>query len=343
MDLGVLDYALDPALIAQQPLPTRDASRMLVVERSSGTRTDTHVQRLEEWLHPGDLLVINDAEVMAARLHGTRPTGGAIEVLLVERVEGTTWKCMARGAGRISAGESIRFGDQLSGTWGERLDDTYRTLRLRCEGNVDATLRRVGELPLPPYIRRPEGPSSLDRERYQTMFARSPGAIAAPTAGLHFTPRLVANLARHGVGCTPLTLVVGPATFLPIRTASLAEHNVPSERFVIPEETASAITEARARGGRIVAVGTTSVRALETAADDEGVVQPGSGRTKLLVGPGFRFRAVDALFTNFHLPRSSLLALVAAFAGVETTLAAYRAATAAGYRFYSYGDAMLIV
>ncbi len=343
MDLSVLDYALDPALIAQQPLSPRDASRMLVVERRSGTRTDTHVQNLGKWLRPGDLLVVNDAEVIPARLHGTRPTGGAVEVLLIEPVGGTTWKCMARGAGRIPAGESIRFGDGLSGTWGERSAEPYRTVRLRCEGDLDIALRRVGELPLPPYIRRPEGPSALDGARYQTMFARTPGAIAAPTAGLHFTPDLVAELARYGVRCAPLTLVVGPATFLPVRTPRLAEHRVPCERFIVPKETASAIAETRADGGRIVAVGTTSVRALETAADDDGVVHAGSGRTNLVVGPGFRFRAVDALFTNFHLPRSSLLALVAAFAGVDTTLAAYRAATASRYRFYSYGDAMLIV
>lgn len=343
MDLGALDYALDPALIAQQPLPLRDASRMLVLERGTGARTDTHVQELGAWLRPGDVLVVNDAEVMAARLYGKRPTGGAIEVLLIEPLDAGTWKCIARGAGRIPAGEAITFGEHLAGTWGERLDGTYRTIRLYSADDLDAVLQRVGELPLPPYIRRPDGPSPVDRERYQTIFARSPGAIAAPTAGLHFTPTLVADLARRGVSCVPLTLVVGPATFLPVRTASLEEHSVPPERFVVPEATAHATTKARANGARIVAVGTTSVRALETVAGTDGEVRAGSGRTSLVIAPGHRFRAVDALFTNFHLPRSSLMALVAAFAGVDVVLAAYRAATASGYRFYSYGDAMLIV
>lgn len=345
MDLGVLDYALDPALIAQHPLPLRDASRMLVVERATGERTDTNVRQLGAWLRAGDVLVVNDAEVIAARLHGTRPTGGAIEVLLVEPIEGRTWKCIARGAGRIPAGEAITLGAGLTGVWGKHLESQFRAITLESNGHgdIESALRRVGELPLPPYIRRPDGPSAVDCERYQTIFARSPGAIAAPTAGLHFTPDLMADLVGRGVVCVPLTLVVGPATFLPVRGTSLAEHRVPAERYEVPEATAHRINENRARGGRVVAVGTTSVRALETVADAKGVVRSGTGRTDLVIGPGHRFRCVDALFTNFHLPRSSLLALVAAFAGIETTLAAYRAATASSYRFYSYGDAMLIV
>ncbi len=343
MDLGVLDYALDPALIAQHPLPRRDESRMLVIERATGARTDSSVDRLGSWLRSGDVLVVNDAEVMAARLHGARPTGGIVEVLLIEPLAGATWKCMARGAGKIPAGEIIQFGEGLSGTWGTRVESQYRTIDLACDGELVPTLQRVGKLPLPPYIRRPEGPSALDCERYQTMFARNAGAIAAPTAGLHFTPGLVADLAQRGIACVPLTLIVGPATFLPVRTASLAEHDVPAERYAIPDATARALAHARAIGGRVVAVGTTTVRALETVAARDGVVRPTVGRTNLVIGPGHRFRCVDALFTNFHLPRSTLLALVAAFAGIDTTLAAYRAATASGYRFYSYGDAMLIV
>ena len=345
MDVGVFDYELDPSLIAQEPLPKRDESRMLVLERSTGNRTDTSVRALGAWLRAGDVLVVNDAEVISARLHGTRPTGGAIEVLLIEPIEGTTWKCMARGAGRVPSGESLDFGNGIIGTWGDRLDSTFRAIRLECDGydDVAAALRQIGELPLPPYIRRPDGPSTLDRERYQTMFARTPGAIAAPTAGLHFTPRLVAELMERGIACVPLTLIVGPATFLPIRSASLADHSVPAERYVVPEETARVVNETRASGGRIIAVGTTSVRVLETVADTAGRVCSSAGRTDLVITPGHRFRCVDALFTNFHLPRSSLLGLVAAFAGIETTLDAYRAATASGYRFYSYGDAMLIV
>jgi S-adenosylmethionine:tRNA ribosyltransferase-isomerase len=344
MDLGVLDYALDPALIAQQPLSTRDGSRMLVVERATGSLTHATVQALTDWLHAGDLLVVNDAHVMSARLHGTRPTGGAIEVLLVEPVDGThTWLCIARGAGRIPPGETIAFADGLCATWGERCEGGYRIIHLECEDDLDAVLERVGELPLPPYIHRPEGPSVLDSERYQTMFARSRGAIAAPTAGLHFTPRLIAKLARHGVACVALTLMVGPATFLPIRATSLAAHSVPPERYAVSESTAVAINDARRTGGRVVAVGTTTVRTLESVADRDGSIRPGDGRTDLVIGPGHHFRAVDALLTNFHLPRSSLLALVAAFAGGDTTLSAYRAAATSGYRFYSYGDAMLVV
>ncbi|MEO6025712.1 MAG: tRNA preQ1(34) S-adenosylmethionine ribosyltransferase-isomerase QueA [Candidatus Binatia bacterium] len=344
MDLGVLDYSLDPSLIAQQPLPTRDASRLLVVERDAGRWTHDVVQHLDEWLRPGDVLVANDAEVFAARLHGHRPTGGAIEVLLVEALDDDgTWHCIARGAGRIPVGEEITFGAGLRGTWGERLGDAYRAIRLSCDGDLSATLRAVGEVPLPPYIRRPDGPSPVDLERYQTMFARTPGAIAAPTAGLHFTPELIARLDARGISCVSLTLMVGPATFLPVRTESLDDHSVPPERYAISAETAGAIANARARGGRVVAVGTTTARALESVATSSGHIPPGAGRTSLVIAPGHQFRAVDALFTNFHLPRSSLLALVAAFAGTETILAAYRAATASSYRFYSYGDAMLIV
>lgn len=344
MDLGVLDYALDPALIAQQPLPTRDASRLLVVERTTGRWTHDVVQHLDAWLRAGDILVANDAEVFAARLHGNRPTGGAIEVLLVEPLDDEgTWHCLARGAGRIPVGEQITFGAGLTGTWGERLGDVYRVIRLSCDGDLSTVLRTVGEVPLPPYIHRPDGPSPVDRERYQTMFARTPGAIAAPTAGLHFTPELIARLGTRGITCVSLTLMVGPATFLPVRTQSLDDHCVPPERYAVSAETADTILNLRDRGGRVVAVGTTTARALESVVTSDGRISPGEGRTNLVIAPGHRFRAVDALFTNFHLPRSSLLALVAAFAGIETILAAYRAATASSYRFYSYGDAMLIV
>jgi S-adenosylmethionine:tRNA ribosyltransferase-isomerase len=214
---------------------------------------------------------------------------------------------------------------------------------LLADDDLESALRRVGEVPLPPYISRPDGPSPNDRERYQTVFARRPGAIAAPTAGLHFTPELIGDLAARDIDCVALTLLVGPATFLPVRTASLASHCVPSERYDIPEATADAMAARRTAGGRVVAVGTTTVRALESAALADGSVRPGSGRTDLVIGPGHAFRAVDALLTNFHLPQSSLLALVAAFAGIELALAAYRTATRSAYRFYSYGDAMLIL
>lgn len=343
MDLGVFDYALDPALIAQHPLSTRDGSRLMVVPRHGETWAHAGIRDIGRWLDPGDVMVFNDAEVIAARLRGRRPSGGAVEVLLVEPLDAEgTWCCIARGAGRIPPGETAYFSDELVGIWGDRGSDVYRTIRLRCEGDLAAAIARCGEIPLPPYIRRPAGPSELDRERYQTIFARHPGAIAAPTAGLHFTRELIEALVRQGVRCTTLTLLVGPATFLPVRDASLATHVVPPERYEIPGATAAAIATAQQSGRRVIAVGTTSVRALESAALEDGTVHAGAGRTDLLIAPGHRFCVVDALLTNFHLPRSSLMALVAAFAGTETTLAAYRAAAAAGYRFYSFGDAMLI-
>jgi S-adenosylmethionine:tRNA ribosyltransferase-isomerase len=343
MDLGVLDYALDPALIAQEPLDVRDASRMMVLERATGSRSHAAIRDLGSWLRPGDVLVANDAEVIAARLHGSRPTGGAVEVLLVELLDGhNTWRCIARGAGKIPADEVIHFGTVLRGVWGERTNDVYRSIRLECDGDLASALEQVGELPLPPYIQRPNGPSSNDRTRYQTMFARNRGAIAAPTAGLHFTPELIQSLMARGVIAVTLTLMVGPATFLPVRT-TLAAHTVPAERYAIPAATAAAITCARAAGHRVVAVGTTTARALESVAAEDGVVRATEGRTELVIGPGHTFRAIDALLTNFHLPRSSLLAMVAAFTGIEPTLAAYREAVSAGYRFYSYGDAMLIL
>jgi S-adenosylmethionine:tRNA ribosyltransferase-isomerase len=264
-------------------------------------------------------------------------------VLLVEPLDGDgTWCCIARGAGRIEPGETVHFTEDFTGIWGDRGSDVYRTIRLRSRGDLVSTITRAGEIPLPPYIRRPDGPSAADRERYQTIFARSPGAIAAPTAGLHFTHELIETLTTQGIVCATLTLLVGPATFLPIRDGSLETHTVPAERYDIPSVTATAIATARDAGARVIAVGTTSVRALESAALPDGTVRAGAGRTDLLIAPGHEFRVVDGLVTNFHLPRSSLMALVAAFAGTDTTLAAYRAAVASGYRFYSFGDAMLI-
>ncbi len=341
MDPQLLDYALDPALIAQRPLPERDGGRLLVVDRHRGPRAHTAVRRLDEWFRPGDLLVVNDAEVIPARLRGARVSGGAVEVLLNEPVgDDGLWSCLGRGTGRLRCGEVIQFGEALEGVW-EGRDGLTQRIRLRTSGDLAAAIHSHGELPLPPYIHRPAGPLAEDQVRYQTVFARVPGAVAAPTAGLHFTPTLLARLAAGGVGRTAITLLVGPATFLPVRE-SFETHAVPSERYEISGEAAAAIEATRASGHRVVAVGTTTVRALESAAAADGTVRAGRARTDLMITPGHRYRAVDALLTNLHLPRSSLLALVAAFAGVEPVLAAYRAAVRTGYRFYSYGDAMLI-
>ncbi len=343
MDPAALDYHLDPAQIAQRPRATRDGGRLLVVARARGVVAHAGVADLPRLLVAGDMLVVNDAAVLSARLHGRRASGAAIEVLLTERtgVDGE-WRCLARGAGRVREGERLRFACDLEGIWQGGTDGPLRTIRLEADGPVDEAVRRRGVLPLPPYIRRPNGPLAEDHERYQTVFARVPGAVAAPTAGLHFTPGLLAALAAAGIEVATLTLLVGPATFLPLRSTADGRHRVPAERYDIPATTAARVNDARAAGRRIVAVGTTTVRALESASTPSGTIGAGPGSTDLVIGPGHRFRAIDALLTNLHLPRSSLLGLVAAFAGVEPTLAAYRAASAGGYRFYSYGDAMLV-
>jgi S-adenosylmethionine:tRNA ribosyltransferase-isomerase len=340
MNPAALDYDLDPAQIAQRPLEARDAARLLVVARGRGPVADGCVRALGEWLRPGDLLVANDAAVVPARLRGRRETGGAVEVLLTEaETAAGHWQCLARKSGRMRLGERIAFGDGLHGVWGGVVEAPFGRITLEAEeGELARAVERQAELPLPPYITRPDGPSADDYERYQTMFARVPGAIAAPTAGLHFTPELLASLAADGVHHTTVTLLVGAGTFLPLR----ATHSVPAERFTIGPDAAAAIAATRDAGGRVVAVGTTTVRALESAALPAGRVQAGSGRTDLVIGPGYHFQVVNALITNLHLPGTSLLALVAAFAGLEPTRAAYEAAVRDGYRFYSYGDAMLI-
>jgi len=354
MDPAALDYALDPALIAQHPLESRDAGRLLVLERGQGVRAHAAVRDLGAWLRPGDLLVMNDAEVIPARLTAQRSTGGRVEVLLTEPVvsddetgtdpeKGATWLCLATKSGRLRVGERLVFGEDLEGVWDGIADPPFGRMRLETSGDLSGLLHTHGHVPLPPYIRRPDGPCAEDTARYQTVYARVPGAVAAPTAGLHFTEALLADLANRGIANVTLTLLVGAGTFLPIRTDTLDAHCVPAERYEISEATATAIAETRKRKGRIVAIGTTTARALESAATDDGRVTAGANRTALVIAPGHDFRAVDALLTNLHLPRSSLLALVAAFAGTEPTLAAYGAAADAGYRFYSYGDAMLIL
>jgi S-adenosylmethionine:tRNA ribosyltransferase-isomerase len=340
MNQAALDYDLDPAQIAQRPLAARDAARLLVVARDRGPVADASVRALGAWLRPGDLLVANDAAVVPARLRGHRASGGAIEVLLTEPDTASgSWQCLARKSGRLRDGERLEFGDGLHGTWGGVVAAPFGRITFEADdGELGTALERQGELTLPPYIARPHGPLPDDYERYQTMFARVPGAIAAPTAGLHFTPELLASLAEGGVRHTTVTLLVGAGTFLPLRV----EHPVPAERYTIGDAAAAAIDATRTAGGRVVAIGTTTVRALESAALPGGRVRPGAGRTDLVIGPGHRFQVVDALVTNLHLPGTSLLALVAAFAGLEPTRAAYEAAVRDGYRFYSYGDAMLI-
>jgi S-adenosylmethionine:tRNA ribosyltransferase-isomerase len=343
VQLDELAYDLPPELIAQEPAPERGGARLLVLDRACDRLEHTEVARLPMLLGAGDLVVLNDTRVIPARVRGRRPTGGRVEVLLCEPLAdegpGETWLVLAKGASRV--GERV-FLAGAEGEWTRDLGDGRWHLRLDLERPALDWLDDVGEVPLPPYIRRPDGPTAADRERYQTVFARHPGAVAAPTAGLHVTPALLDALAERNVAHAFVTLHVGPGTFLPIRGDDLETFRMAPERYAIGEAAATAIAAALADGRRIVAVGTTTVRALESAAARGGVVA-GSGEADLFIRPGHAFRVVGALLTNFHLPRTPLLAMIAALAGWDHTRRAYDEAVRARYRFYSYGDAMLIV
>jgi S-adenosylmethionine:tRNA ribosyltransferase-isomerase len=336
--LAAFSYALPEDLIAQEPAPERSDARLLVVERAGAKLHHRGIEDLVELLQPPDVLVVNDARVLPARVYGRRPSGGQLELLLLRQVAGDEWESLVRGSPR--AGERVAL-PEGEGEWTRALGGGRWRIRLTVAPDVPGWLERVGEVPLPPYIRRTHGPTAADATRYQTVFARSPGAVAAPTAGLHFTPELLAALAARGVPHVPLTLHVGPGTFLPIRDGELDTYTMEGERFDLPATTASVIEETHRRGGRVIAVGTTTTRALEAAAA-EGSLRAGAGVATLFITPGHRFRVVDALLTNFHLPRTPLLALVAAFAGWPLVQRAYEAAVEARYRFYSYGDAMLL-
>jgi len=336
MRLGDLVYELPPELIAQEPAAERSEARLLVLDGDA--LAHARIADLPAWLRPGDLLVLNDTRVIPARVRGRRPSGGRLEVLLCEPRGGDRWDVLVKGAPRV--GERVLFASG-EGEWAEDQGDGRWSLRLDVGSSVLAWLDTVGEIPLPPYIRRPGGPTEADRVRYQTVFARTPGAVAAPTAGLHFSPGLFAALAARGVERTFVTLHVGPGTFKPIRNDDLDGYRMAPERVVLGGEAVAAITRARAEGRRVVAVGTTVVRALESAAAD-GALVPRQGEAHLFIAPGHAFRVVDALLTNFHLPRTPLLAMVAALAGWDRIRAAYEVAVHARYRFYSYGDAMLI-
>jgi S-adenosylmethionine:tRNA ribosyltransferase-isomerase len=350
--LGAYDFELPPERIAQAPLVERAASRLLVLERSTGSLEHRRFADLPELLRPGDLLVTNRSRVFPARLLGRRPGGGAAEILLVRRHAEDLWEAMVRPGRRLRPGVVVDVGPGLrvrieAPEAGRPAADEgatpspLRRVRLLPDGiDADTALERHGHVPLPPYIRRADAPS--DRERYQTIYAREAGSVAAPTAGLHFTGDLLERLRERGVERAELVLHVGPGTFRPVEAEDVREHRVDPERFTIPEATAAAVDRARAEGRRVVAVGTTATRALESALEPGGRLRPGEGETDLVIVPGFSFRAVDALVTNFHLPRSSLLLLVSAFGGRERVLRAYAEAVRQRYRFYSYGDAMLL-
>jgi S-adenosylmethionine:tRNA ribosyltransferase-isomerase len=344
MLIADFDYELPDELIAQEPLRQRDASRMLALDRAAQSWRDSLFVEFPSFLRQGDLVVLNDTRVIPARLVGERvPSGGHVELLLLREIESDKWAALARPARRLRVGDSLKFGpDKLLAEVLECLEDGVRVIRFECEGGLAGILDEVGETPLPPYIKRKSGALEKDRERYQTVYAKSRGAIAAPTAGLHFTSRVLNQIREVGAGIAEITLHVGYGTFEPVRVDDVSHHRVAPECYSISSKAATAINNARSRGGRVVAIGTTTARALESAADHAGALSSGSGMAGLTIVPGYQFRVVDALLTNFHLPRSSLLMLVSAFAGRNLILAAYHHAVDMCYRFYSYGDCVLI-
>jgi S-adenosylmethionine:tRNA ribosyltransferase-isomerase len=357
MRIEDFDFELPQELIAQAPLPERDASRLLALDRVTGATRQLGFRELPSLLREGDLLVLNDARVIPARLVGQKEgTGGRAELLLLrpadqrapsealpQAADALEWICLGQASKGFKPMARLAFAGGLKATITQVLGGGEYRVRFEAEAGeaLGELLQRAGRLPLPPYIER--DPDAADAERYQTVYATSQGSVAAPTAGLHFTPGLLEALARAGISHVKVTLDVGAGTFLPVRDGDIGKHKMHQERFSVPPETAEAVNRARAEGRRVVAVGTTVVRTLESATDPETFrLKAGSGDTALFIQPGFTFRQVDALVTNFHLPRSTLLMLVSAFGGREAVLAAYRDAVARGYRFFSYGDAMFL-
>lgn len=335
------DYELPAELIAQAPLAERDASRMLVLDRREQTWIDSSFKEFTRYLQPGDVVVVNNSRVIPARLIGKREgSGGHVEIFLVREISENDWEALVRPGARLKKGSRASFGEgKLSAEMLDEPGAELRRVRFQCESSFDDALAEIGSTPLPPYIKRPSGVSNTDRERYQTVYSKHRGAIAAPTAGLHFTPEMLAQVAEIA-SIAEITLHVGYGTFEPVRVDDVAQHSVSSEHFEISESAARTINEA---SGRIIVVGTTTMRALESAASEDGHVVAGKGVASLTIKPGYDFRVADALLTNFHLPQSSLLILVSAFAGREFVLRAYEHAVSQQYRFYSYGDCMLIL
>lgn len=344
-----LNYCLPPELIAQQPCAIRSGSRLLVYDRSKDILLDSRFGRIGDFLLSGDCLVLNDTKVLPARFFARRRSGGKLEGLLIAERQRGYWVVYLKGARRVKNHERFylksRQGDDFCpAVLLEKLEQGRCLLKVETDAPAETILNRIGFPPLPPYIKRTDNLSraEADQLRYQTVYARKPGAVAAPTAGLHFTCELLEQLEQAGISFAYTTLHVAEATFRPINVSNLEEHEIHEERFTIDRENARLINAAKEKGGRIIAVGTTSVRALETAAVGSRI-RPAGGTTRLFITPGYEFRIVDAMVTNFHLPKSTLLALVAAFAGLENILAAYRHAIEQRYRFYSYGDAMLVI
>ncbi len=335
-------YDLPEHLIAQVPLENRQDSRMLIVNRASGSITDKSFNNISDFLAKGDLVVLNNTMVFPARLLGRSETGAKVEIFLVEEIGDNVWLTLARPARRLQPGKKIYFGDRLTAEVLEKTDDGKVIVKYQTTGSFDDIVQEIGQTPLPPYIKRDENSLDSDNERYQTVYAKKRGAIAAPTAGLHFTPEIFDRIKAAGAEVAEITLHVGYGTFEPVRVTELSEHKVAAERFEISEDTANALNTAKSEGRRIVAVGTTTTRALESSMARHGRFISGKHSADLTITPGYKFLAVDALLTNFHLPESSLLVLVSTFGGFELIMKAYRHAVESQYRFYSYGDCMFI-
>ena len=340
MDVNEFDYELPEELIAQDPVEDRSSSRLLVVNRKTGELSHRHFRDITEELNPGDCLVLNNTKVIPARLFGIREgTGAMVEILLLKRREGDVWETLVRPGKKAKPGTVLDFGGLMKGTVTDIVEDGNRLIHFTYDGFFEEILDQLGEMPLPPYITH----KLQDRNRYQTVYAKVSGSAAAPTAGLHFTKELLEQVKAKGVDVVEITLHVGLGTFRPVKAEKVEDHHMHSEFYMVDEDAAARINRARKEGGRIIAVGTTSCRTLESASDENGLLRPGSGWTDIFIYPGYHFKIVDALITNFHLPKSTLMMLVSALAGRDLIRKAYTEAIRERYRFFSFGDAMFIV
>lgn len=332
-------YDLPEELIAQTPLEPRNTSRLMVLSKEDGSVTHNHFYDLPKFLKKGDCLVLNDTRVLPARLYGVREdTGAVVEFVLLRQHGNKLWECLAGPGKKAKTGYKFKFSDRLSATVTDLLEDGNRMIEFACDGDFFAVLDEVGQMPLPPYIKE----KLKDKERYQTVYSKEAGSAAAPTAGLHFTKEMLEDIKNMGVNIVYVTLHVGLGTFRPVKAEEITDHKMHSEHYYIPEETAEIINNTKQNGGRVICVGTTSCRTLESCAQKYGEIRACSGDTDIFIYPGFKFKAMDALITNFHLPESTLIMLVSAFAGYENTMSAYNTAVKERYRFFSFGDAMLI-
>ena len=332
-------YNLPEELIAQTPIEPRNASRMLKLDRKSGQVEHTVFSTLRDYLREGDCLILNNTRVLPARIFGVRDTGAVVEFVLLKQIEQNLWECLAGPGKKAKVGNIFKYSDRLSATVEEVLPDGNRIMRFETKGEFFECLDEVGQMPLPPYIKE----KLEDKERYQTVYSKELGSAAAPTAGLHFTPEMLSELEKSGINIGYVTLHVGLGTFRPVKAEEITDHHMHTEHYVIPKETAYLINETKKKGGRVICVGTTSCRTLESAATFFGEIKECSGDTDIIIYPGYEFKCMDGLITNFHLPESTLIMLVSAFAGYENVIKAYNIAVEEKYRFFSFGDAMLIL